>query len=55
MHLRSLAAGGFLTGCLAAGLAFPLQVAAAEPVGRVRALEQRGRRLKNSSARAVPR
>jgi hypothetical protein len=95
MHLRSLAAAGFLTGCLAAGLAFPLRVAAAEPVGRldlpsaeaafaalsaeigsdlsraarsaiaalerasvldrVRALEQRGRRLKNSSARAVSR
>ena len=35
MHLRSLAAAGFLTGCLAAGLAFPLRVAAAEHVGRL--------------------
>ena len=35
MHLRSLAAAGFLTGCLAAGLVLPLQARAADPVGQL--------------------
>jgi hypothetical protein len=35
MHLRSLAAAGFLTGCLAAGLVLPLQATAADPTGRL--------------------
>ena len=35
MHLRSLAAAGFLTGCLAAGLVLPLHATAAEPVGQL--------------------
>ena len=35
MHLRSLAAAGFLTGCLAAGLVLPLQATAADPVGQL--------------------
>ena len=35
MRLRSLAAAGFLTVCLAAGLASPLQAAAAEHPGRL--------------------
>ncbi|HEY7642442.1 MAG TPA: DUF4252 domain-containing protein [Steroidobacteraceae bacterium] len=35
MHLRSLAAAGFLTGCLAAGLVLPLRAFAAEHPGRL--------------------
>ncbi|HKR37419.1 MAG TPA: DUF4252 domain-containing protein [Steroidobacteraceae bacterium] len=35
MRLRSLAAAGFLTACLAAGLASPFQAAAAEHPGRL--------------------
>jgi hypothetical protein len=36
MHLRSLAAAGFLTGCLAAGLALPLRALAAEHAGELK-------------------
>lgn len=35
MHLRSLAAAGFLAGCLAAGLVLPLRAVAAEHAGRL--------------------
>ena len=35
MHLRSLAAAGFLTACLAAGLVSPFEAAAAEHPGRL--------------------
>jgi hypothetical protein len=35
MRLRSLAAAGFLTGCLAAGLVLPLRAVAAEHTGRL--------------------
>jgi hypothetical protein len=35
MHLRSLAAAGFLAACLAAGLTLPLHAAAAERDGRL--------------------
>jgi hypothetical protein len=35
MYLRSLAAAGFLAGCLAAGLVLPLRAAAAEHTGRL--------------------
>src|SRR5690349_11443835 len=36
MHLRSLAAAGFLSGCLAAGLVLPLQASAAEHAGQLK-------------------
>jgi uncharacterized protein DUF4252 len=35
MHLRSLAAAGFLAGCLAAGLVLPSQVTAADRTGQL--------------------
>jgi hypothetical protein len=35
MHLRSLAAAGFVSACLAAGLVLPLRAAAADPIGQL--------------------